>query len=146
MTQVKQNTLYQRLAKGMTVQEALSVPRFCDLSASDVELLNKNLIIKFTKPILTVKAKMQPSLQKEYYAVAHFLPSFDKHNARWFYTIMLADNKPLIVYAGEFEPLRIAQDQREISSKKKDIAVLNIEERKMMSWLRKANISACSAL
>ena len=95
--------LADRLANGWEVEAAVSVPvapKMIMLSAAE-HYENGPINIVFTEHISGVFAHMQPVLHKQYTAHPH-CASNDKHKAKLYYTIVLDNGKPLIVYPGEF--------------------------------------------
>lgn len=101
MSGVPLHMLYDRLAEGWSVKEAIETPRGSRDPAVDPQFAGKILKVSFSRYIPSVFRSMQPELNTPYIAYPSTRRNRQK-NVRPFYVVNLDVGNPLIVYPGEF--------------------------------------------
>jgi hypothetical protein len=106
---ISRTTLTDRLKSGWSVKMAVTTPAKTRVNDLPPAMYKEGPInVRFTQPILEVFPWMQPTLGKIYKAEPH-CPGNTYQKAKLYYVITLDNNKPLIVYPGEFEWLGKAE-------------------------------------
>lgn len=98
---IPRETIRTRIKAGWTAEAAAETPQVKDQTAIDPKWHGKVLEVTFPHFIPKVFEQMQPIPNKRYVAYPHQSSSSRLCN-RAFYTIILENSKPLIVYPGEF--------------------------------------------